>query len=92
MDLFVLFWVYFSDIDSLFKGKYSQKNKEIFNGICHSAWDPPPLMALISIHFYPTFFLLQLNLPYIKRILHLVNMFILNLRPLTYNLFKIDNY
>ena len=33
---------------------------------------PPPFMALISIHFLPYFFLLQLNLTHIKRILHLV--------------------
>ena len=32
----------------------------------------PPLMALISIHFF-LFFLLQLNLTYMKRILHLVS-------------------
>ena len=34
---------------------------------------PPPFMALISIHFLRHFFLLQLNLTYIKRILHLVS-------------------
>ena len=32
----------------------------------------PPLMALISIHFLPHFFLLQLNPTNMKRILHLV--------------------
>ena len=34
---------------------------------------PPPLMALISIHFLPHLSLLQLNLTYMKRILHLVS-------------------
>ena len=34
---------------------------------------PPPLMAQISIHFLPHFFLLQLNLTYMKQILHLVS-------------------
>ena len=40
---------------------------------------PHPLMALISIHYLPHFFLLQLNLAYMKRILHLgpVKIFIL---------------
>ena len=33
---------------------------------------PPPLMAQISIHFLPHFFLLQLNLTYMKGTLHLV--------------------
>ena len=32
----------------------------------------PPLVDIISIHFLPTFFLLQLNPTYMKRILHLV--------------------
>ena len=32
-----------------------------------------PLMEQISIYFYPTFFLLQLNLTYMKPILHLVS-------------------
>ena len=36
-------------------GKGSKNKMEIFNGICHYASDPP-LMALISIHFYPIFF------------------------------------
>ena len=40
--------------------------------------------------FYPAFFLLQLNLIYMKRILHLVPVKIINLKS-SY-VFKIDNY
>ena len=50
---------------------------------------PPPLMALISIHFYPTFFLLQLNLTWMKRILHLVSVKNITFKS-SYNWFKID--
>ena len=48
----------------------------------------PPLMALISIHFF-LFFLLQLNLTYMKRILHLVSDKNITLKS-SYNWFKID--
>ena len=47
----------------------------------------PPLMA-ISIHFLPHFFL-QLNLTYIKRILHLVSVKNITFKS-SYNWFKID--
>ena len=46
-------------------------------------------MELISIHFYPTFFLLQLNLTFIKRILHLVSVKNITFKS-SYNCFKID--
>ena len=46
----------------------------------------PPLMALVSIHFYPTFFLLQLNPTDMKRILHFKNITFKS----SYNWFKID--
>ena len=49
----------------------------------------PPLMALISIHFYPTFFLLQLNLNCMKQILHLILVKICIIKS-SYNWFKID--
>ena len=49
-----------------------------------------PLMALISIYFF-YFFLMQLNLTYIKRILHMVPVKIIILKP-SYNWFKIDKY
>ena len=48
----------------------------------------PPLMALISIHFF-LFFLLQLNLTYMKRILHLVSDKNITLKS-SYNWFKIN--
>ena len=44
----------------------------------------PTLMALISIHFFPTFFLLQLNLTYLKRILHVIPVKIIILKS-SYN-------
>ena len=47
------------DIREVFK----KKDMEIFNGIYHLS-SPPPFMALISIHFYPTFFLLQVKFTY----------------------------
>ena len=47
---------------------------------------PPPLMALTSILFLPHFFLLQLNLTYMKRILHFKNITLKS----SYNWFKID--
>ena len=40
----------------------------------------PPLMALIFIHLYPTFFRLQLNLTYMIRFLHLVQVKIIILK------------
>ena len=46
-------------------------------------------LALISIHFCPSFFLLQLNLTYMKGILHLVPVKII-IRMFSYNKFKID--
>ena len=48
---------------------------------------PPPLMDIISIHFLPTFLLLQLNPTYMKRILHLVKNITFKS---SYNWFKID--
>merc|ERR1711963_990232 len=50
----------------------------------------PPLMDKISIHFLPHFFLLQLNLTYIKRILHLVSVKNITIKS-SHNWFKIDN-
>ena len=49
------------------------KNKVvIFQHFCHKASDPDPLTALLATHVFPLF-LLQLNLTYMKRILHLVS-------------------
>jgi len=50
----------------------------------------PPLMNKISIHFLPHFFLMQLNLTYIKRILHLVSVKNITFKS-PHNWFKIDN-
>ena len=47
---------------------------------------PPPLMAKFQDIFYPTFFLLQLNPTYMKRILHFQNITFKS----SYNWFKID--
>ena len=51
---------------------------------------PPPFMekTILNFHFiiYPTFFLLQLNPTYMKRILHLKNITFKS----SYNWFKID--
>ena len=47
---------------------------------------PSPLMTLMSIHFFPTFFLLQLNPTYMKWILHLKNITFKS----SYNWFNID--
>ena len=46
------------------------------------------LMILISIHFFPTFFLLQLNLTYLKRILHVIPVKIIILKS-SYNWLKL---
>ena len=46
----------------------------------------PPLMAQISRHFLPHFFLLQLNPTYMKWILHFKNITLKS----SYNWFKID--
>ena len=51
---------------------------------------PPPLMDKISIHFLPHFFLIQLNLTYIKRILHLVSVKNITFKS-PHKWFKIDN-
>ena len=52
----------------------------------------PPLMAQISIHlFTQLFFLLQLDLTFMKQILHLVLVKIIILKAYD-NWFKIDNY
>ena len=48
----------------------------------------PPLMAPISIHIFTPFFL-QLNLTYMKRILHLVSVKNITFK-FSYNWFKID--
>ena len=50
---------------------------------------PPPLMAQISRHFYPTFFLLQLNPTCMNQILHLVSVRNIVFKS-SYNWFKID--
>ena len=50
---------------------------------------PPPLMAQISRHFLPHFFLLQLNPTYMKRILHLVSVKNITFKS-SYDWFKID--
>ena len=50
---------------------------------------PPPLMAKFPDIFYPTFFLLQLNPIYMKRILNLVSVKNITLKS-SYNWFKID--
>merc|ERR1711952_343318 len=47
---------------------------------------PPPLMAKFPDIFYPTFFLLQLNPTYMKRILHFKNITFKS----SYNWFRID--
>ena len=49
---------------------------------------PPPLMAQISRHFLPHFFL-QLNPTYMKQILHLVSVKNITSKS-SYNWFKID--
>ena len=49
----------------------------------------PPLMNIISRHFLPHFFLLQLNPTYMKRILHLVSVKNITFKS-SYNWFKID--
>ena len=48
-----------------------------------------PLKALISLHFLPHFFLLQLNPTYMKRILHLVSVKNITFKS-SYNWFKIN--
>ena len=49
--------------------------------------DPPPLIGTnFQTFFYPTFFLLQLNPTYMKRILHFKNIIFKS----SYNWFKID--
>jgi len=50
----------------------------------------PPLMDKISFHFLPYFFLMQLNITYIKRILHLVSVKNITFKS-PHNWFKIDN-
>ena len=47
----------------------------------------PPLMDKISFHFLPYFFLMQLNITYIKRILHLVSVKNITFKS-CYNWFK----
>ena len=55
-----------------------------------SVGPPPPLIDIICIHFVPYFFFLsQLNLSYMKRILHLIPVKIIILKS-SYNCFKID--
>ena len=55
---------------------------KFFNGILHYATQFPPI-------FYPTFFLSQLNLTYMKQILHLVTVKIVILKSF-YNWVKIE--
>ena len=50
---------------------------------------PLRLMDIISIHFLPHFFLLQLNLTYMKRILHLVSVKKITFKS-SYDWLKID--
>ena len=53
-------------------------------------WTPPPLNGHnFQTFFYPTFFLLQLNPTYMKRILHLVSVKNITFKS-SYNWFKID--
>ena len=70
-----------------------QKTKWIFLMALAIKCRPPaplPLMALISIHlFTPLFFLLQLNLTYVKRIIHLVSNKNITFEA-SYNWVKID--
>ena len=64
----------------------------IFQDFCHKASDPTsaPLMALLATHFLSHFFfLLRLNLTYMKRILHLVSVKNITFKS-SYNRFKID--
>ena len=68
-------------LSSITKGGIQKIKMEILDGICHQGSDPPPL-----IFFYPTFFLLQLNPTYMKRILHFKNITFES----SYNWFKID--
>ena len=50
---------------------------------------PTPLMAQISRHFFTPLFSLQLNLTYMKHMLHLVSVKIITFKS-SYDLFKID--
>ena len=52
---------------------------------CHFALPPPPFLSILLPHF----FLLQLNLTYVKRILHLVSVKNITFKS-SYNWFKID--
>ena len=67
---------------------------EVFHGIYQEALETvspsPPYWHQFPSIFLPHFFLLQSNLTYMKRILHLVPVKIINLKS-SYD-FKIDNY
>ena len=71
-------------------GKYSKKrNGNFWWHLPLSAAPPPPLIAIIFIHFLPHFFPFQLNLTYMKRILHSFSVKNINFKS-SYNWFKID--
>ena len=67
-------------------GKVSNQNGNLRWHLPLGLRPPPPLMARISRHFLPHFFLLQLNPTYMKRILNFKNITFKS----SYNWFKID--
>ena len=62
---------------------------ELFHDFPIRRRPPLPLMAVFSIHFLPYLFLLQLNVVYMKWILHLAPVKNIILKS-SYNWFKMD--
>ena len=81
-----MYTITYSDKKMDDKGNIPPKNLEIFIAFAIKR-RTPPLKALISIHFLPHFFLLQLNLTYMKPILQLVPVKVIILKS-SYNWFK----
>ena len=90
----VLFFLDDHRAKSLLMGKFFKRGNPA-KGMVNKKWKfkmafairrrtplPPPLMAQITIHFLPHFFLLQLNPAYMKRILDLVSVKNITLSPL----------
>ena len=73
----------------MFLGRYSEKQHGNLKWNFPLSVRPPLLMDIISIYFLPHFFLLQLNLSYMKRILHLVSVKNITFKS-SYNWFTID--